>query len=142
RTTEAAELLPPDAREFLDSQVALREPASAQLVQEAATAPLADLTINLLGHVEIFRDPKRPFAADAWTTRRAHDILCFIATAPHPLLAPYPAQSPRLQRHDYRHFLGRGGFRHRGQEFSPDSVAHSQGAQQQSTAQTKLFALS
>src|SRR5262249_35370911 len=83
RTTEAAELLPPDAPEVLDSQVALRERASAQLVQEAATAPLADLTINLLGHVEIFRDPKRPFAADAWTTRRAHDILCFIATRRH-----------------------------------------------------------
>src|SRR5262249_6116605 len=42
--------------------------------------PLADLTINLFGPVEIYRDPKRSFAADAWTTKRAHDILCFIAS--------------------------------------------------------------
>ncbi|MGH9756000.1 MAG: BTAD domain-containing putative transcriptional regulator [Blastocatellia bacterium] len=80
---EAAELLPPDAREYLISQVAERAPGAAQLVQEAAPIPLTDLTINLLGHVEIFRDPKRPFAADAWTTRRSHDILCFIASRRH-----------------------------------------------------------
>lgn len=80
---EAAELLPPDAREYLASQVAERAPATAQLVQEVSPVPLADLTINLLGHVEIFRDLKRPFAADAWTTRRAHDILCFIASRRH-----------------------------------------------------------
>jgi DNA-binding SARP family transcriptional activator len=29
------------------------------------------------------RDPARPFAADAWTTRRARDILCFIASRRH-----------------------------------------------------------
>jgi LuxR family maltose regulon positive regulatory protein len=80
---EAAELLPPDAREHLASQVALREPDTTQLVQESPPAPLADLTINLLGHVEIFRDPKRPLAADAWTTRRARDILCFITSRRH-----------------------------------------------------------
>src|SRR5262249_16288978 len=68
---------------YLASQVALRDPVTAQLIQEAPPAPLADLTINLLGHLEIFRDPKRPFAADAWTTRRAHDILCFIAPRRH-----------------------------------------------------------
>src|SRR5262249_41806872 len=89
-TPEAAELLPPDAREFLASQVALQEPATAQSVQEAPLAPLADLTINLLGHVEIFRDPKRPFAADAWTTRRAHDILCFLASRRHPRASQDP----------------------------------------------------
>jgi DNA-binding SARP family transcriptional activator len=83
KTPEAAELLPPDAREYLDSQSALQESATAQPVQDMALAPLADLTINLLGHFEIFRDPKRPFAADAWTTRRAHEILCFIASRRH-----------------------------------------------------------
>ncbi|HKQ77480.1 MAG TPA: BTAD domain-containing putative transcriptional regulator [Blastocatellia bacterium] len=83
KTPEAAELLPPDAREFLASQVALQEPAPVQTVQEAALIQLADLTINLLGHIEIFRDPKRLFAVDAWTTRRAHDILCFIASRRH-----------------------------------------------------------
>ncbi|MDQ3042327.1 MAG: bacterial transcriptional activator domain-containing protein, partial [Acidobacteriota bacterium] len=32
-------------------------------------------------HVEIYRDPTRHFAPDAWTTRRARDIFCFIATS-------------------------------------------------------------
>jgi len=45
--------------------------------------PDADLTINLLGPVEIFRDPSRRFAPDAWATRRARDILCFIASRRH-----------------------------------------------------------
>ena len=53
------ELLPPDAREHLASQVAIGEPSAAPSVQEVSSVPLADLTINLLGHVEIFRDPKR-----------------------------------------------------------------------------------
>jgi ATP/maltotriose-dependent transcriptional regulator MalT/DNA-binding SARP family transcriptional activator len=82
-TPEVAELLPPDAREHLASQVAIGEPSAAPSVQEVSPVPLADLTINLLGHVEIFRDPKRSFASDAWTTRRAHDILCFIASRRH-----------------------------------------------------------
>ena len=82
-TPEVAELLPPDARAHLASQVAIPEPSTAPSVQEAPSVPLADLTINLLGHVEIFRDPKRQFAADAWTTRRAHDILCFIVSRRH-----------------------------------------------------------
>ncbi len=82
-TPEAAELLPPDAREYLASQAPLREPAAAQPIQAPQPGPLADLTINLLGHVEIFRDSKRPFATDAWTTRRAHDILCYIASRRH-----------------------------------------------------------
>jgi DNA-binding SARP family transcriptional activator len=37
----------------------------------------------MLGPVEIFRDPARPFAPDAWTTKRARDILCFVASRPH-----------------------------------------------------------
>jgi DNA-binding SARP family transcriptional activator len=83
KTLEAVDLLPHDTREHLASRVALRKPSTAQPVQEVSLVPLADLTINLLGHVEIFRDPKRPFAVDAWTTRRAHDILCFIASRRH-----------------------------------------------------------
>ena len=35
------------------------------------------------GAVEVFRDPARPFAPDAWVTRRARDILCFIASRRH-----------------------------------------------------------
>lgn len=44
----------------------------------ASTAP-ADLTIRLLGPVEIHRDPQRPLAPEAWVTRRAKEILCFIS---------------------------------------------------------------
>ena len=44
---------------------------------------ISDLTINLLGPVEIFRAPSRHFAPDAWATRRARDILCFIASRHH-----------------------------------------------------------
>ncbi|HKX27187.1 MAG TPA: BTAD domain-containing putative transcriptional regulator [Blastocatellia bacterium] len=79
---EAAELLPPDLREQLAS------PASLLLLTRSRAAssvpkPHADLTINMLGPVEIYRDPLRPFAADAWTTKRARDILCFIASRRH-----------------------------------------------------------
>ncbi|HWS55893.1 MAG TPA: segregation/condensation protein A, partial [Pyrinomonadaceae bacterium] len=64
---------PPDAPEA---------PAPAAAVVVAA-APAADLRINMLGAVEIFRDPAKPFAPDAWVTRRARDILCFIASRRH-----------------------------------------------------------
>jgi DNA-binding SARP family transcriptional activator len=37
----------------------------------------------MLGPVEIYRDRLRPFAADAWTTKRSRDILCFIASQRH-----------------------------------------------------------
>jgi DNA-binding SARP family transcriptional activator len=37
----------------------------------------------MLGPVEILRDPTRPLAADAWPTRRARDILCFLASRRH-----------------------------------------------------------
>jgi len=49
--------------------------------QLAPPAPITDLTIRVLGPVEIFRDPSVQFAADAWTTRRARDIFCYIATS-------------------------------------------------------------
>jgi LuxR family maltose regulon positive regulatory protein len=75
---EAAELLPADLRELLPAVAA--SPRAPLRVEQA---PLADLTVRLLGAVEIFRDPARPFAADAWVTRRARDILCFIASRRH-----------------------------------------------------------
>jgi hypothetical protein len=37
----------------------------------------------MLGPVEIYREFSRPLAADAWATRRARDILCFIASRRH-----------------------------------------------------------
>ncbi|MCA1619510.1 MAG: tetratricopeptide repeat protein [Acidobacteria bacterium] len=84
---EAAELLPADLRELLPAAEAA-SPAGGAAPSLRATllaeqAPLADLTVRLLGAVEIFRDPLRPLAADAWVTRRARDILCFIASRRH-----------------------------------------------------------
>jgi two-component SAPR family response regulator len=61
--------------------VAAAEPAKS--VTTLTPAPLVDLTLNMLGPVEIFRDPARSFAADAWTTRRARDILCYIVSRRH-----------------------------------------------------------
>jgi ATP/maltotriose-dependent transcriptional regulator MalT/DNA-binding SARP family transcriptional activator len=78
---DAQELLPGDLRGLTRI-----EPVSVVITQpdsSIAAAPLVDLTINMLGSVEIFRDRARSFAADAWTTRRARDILCFIASRPH-----------------------------------------------------------
>jgi DNA-binding SARP family transcriptional activator len=49
--------------------------------------PFVDLNIKVLGTVEIFRDPARPFASDAWTTKRSRDIFCSIATSRNRRLA-------------------------------------------------------
>jgi len=78
---EVQELLPAELR-----GAPAPAPAPAPAVTSATVvtpAPLVDLTINMLGSIEIFRDRARPFAADAWTTRRSRDILCFIASRPH-----------------------------------------------------------
>ena len=83
---EAAELLPPDLREQLPARAAeARAAATAERPAFVAVrkGPAADLTVNMLGAVEISRDPLRPLAADAWVTRRARDILCFIASRRH-----------------------------------------------------------
>jgi LuxR family maltose regulon positive regulatory protein len=68
--------LPPDLRKELTVG-----PESVGNAAATVATPLEDLTVKTLGHVEVFRDPSRPFAADAWTTRRARDIFCFIATS-------------------------------------------------------------
>ena len=79
----AQDLLPADLR----GQAPAVTPALAVVTETTASStakpPIVDLTINMLGSVEIFRDRARPFAADAWTTRRAREILCFIASRPH-----------------------------------------------------------
>ena len=78
---EIAERLPIDLRKELEPQAPA---AGSTAVNSAITAaPVTDLTVRLLGHPEIFRDPERPFAPDAWTTRRARDIFCFIASSSH-----------------------------------------------------------
>jgi ATP/maltotriose-dependent transcriptional regulator MalT/DNA-binding SARP family transcriptional activator len=83
RVPEVFEFLPEEIREQLsDTSVALI--AAPVTVQPVTVNPtLTDLTIRMLGHIEIIRDPARPLAADAWTTKRAHDILCFIVSRPH-----------------------------------------------------------
>lgn len=86
---EAVELLPADLRSYAAATAAAATTTPAvQAVQQATVSsappkPAADLTIKMLGPIEIHRDPARPFAADAWTTKRARDILCFIASRRH-----------------------------------------------------------
>jgi ATP/maltotriose-dependent transcriptional regulator MalT/DNA-binding SARP family transcriptional activator len=85
---EAAELLPADLRELLPAAAEEAPPGAEAAPGPRAPlrveqAPLADLTVNMLGAVEIFRDPARPLSPDAWVTRRARDILCFIASRRH-----------------------------------------------------------
>ena len=87
----AFELLPVDLRAVVENvrpptileskSAAIQNAASESVITVAA--PVVDLTLKLLGHVEIFRDPSKPFASDAWTTRRARDIFCCIATSKH-----------------------------------------------------------
>ena len=86
-TEEAAEMLPADLRAQL--AIARQQPPQPPVMPDAVppltltVKPLIDLTINMLGPIEIVRDPTRPLAADAWVTRRARDILCFIASRKH-----------------------------------------------------------
>jgi len=81
---EAIDLLPSDVRDLAVASSAVAvEPIVQRTSAVIAAKPVTDLTINLLGPVEIVRDPARPLAADAWTTRRARDILCFIISRRH-----------------------------------------------------------
>jgi LuxR family transcriptional regulator, maltose regulon positive regulatory protein len=86
---EALELLPLDLREQAAS-APKPSPATtpAQVSRNVSESDLhpkvvTDLTVNMLGPVEILRDPTRPLATDAWPTRRARDILCFIVSRRH-----------------------------------------------------------
>ncbi len=77
----AQEMLPADLRGQVST---IAESAHVAVPATPLTvAPLVDLSVNMLGPIEIFRDQARPFAADAWTTRRARDILCFIVSRRH-----------------------------------------------------------
>lgn len=81
---EVVEMLPPELRSLVAAPPASPPPSEVDRVDSIVSVkPLADLTINLLGSIEIFRDPERPFAPDAWITRRAKEILCYIASRPH-----------------------------------------------------------
>ncbi|MCI0490693.1 MAG: tetratricopeptide repeat protein [Blastocatellia bacterium] len=86
---EAAALLPADVREQLSSEAkrplktASARPWPVALGESVASGRVTDLTIKLLGHVEIFRDPSHPLTGEVWNTRRARDIFCFIASRSH-----------------------------------------------------------
>jgi len=75
------EKLPFDLRE----NISAIEPKKSvvQSIQIETVEQITDLTVKVLGHIDIFRDKTKPFAPDAWTTRRARDIFCYIATSPH-----------------------------------------------------------
>ena len=77
---DIAERLPFDLTEELTVKQTSVDAAPAMA---ETPIPLTDLTVNVLGPIEIFRDPSKPFAPDAWTTRRSRDIFCFIATSKH-----------------------------------------------------------
>ncbi len=83
------DLLPSETRSLLPSgiptivQTLIKTSRNVPNVIVESNATITDLTIKLLGHVEIYRDPSRPFGSDAWTTKRARDILCFIASRKH-----------------------------------------------------------
>ncbi len=74
---EIAEKLPPDLRAELAS-APLTAKGPVNIVEPSSR--LTDLTIKVLGPVEIYRDLTKPIAQDAWTTKRAREIFCYIAT--------------------------------------------------------------
>lgn len=83
---EVNEKLPLDLRELVKSEelrVERKEPEIQLSTLNSQLSTLKDLTIRTFGFVEIFRDESKPFASDAWTTRRARDIFIFVATSKH-----------------------------------------------------------
>jgi LuxR family transcriptional regulator, maltose regulon positive regulatory protein len=76
---DVIEKLPLDLRENLPKAKAAVA-AHPVTVSEPAE-PLTDLTVKLLGPVEIYREKSVPFASEAWTTKRARDIFCYIASS-------------------------------------------------------------
>ncbi len=84
---EVSEKLPLDLRELLKSKE-LRSESKDSKIQLAthnlqSATLVTDLTLRTFGFVEIFRDESKPFAPDAWTTKRARDIFIYIATSKH-----------------------------------------------------------
>jgi LuxR family maltose regulon positive regulatory protein len=77
------ELLPSEPLERPAAKRAARVSVQGSPDQATVIEPLFDLTIKMLGPVEIIRDPIRPFAIDAWTAKHTRAILCFIASRPH-----------------------------------------------------------
>ena len=83
---EVSEKLPLDLREIIASKELRVESKDSEIqlaTLHSQLAALTDLTIRTFGFVEIFRDETKPFAPDAWTTKRARDIFLYIATSKH-----------------------------------------------------------
>ncbi len=87
---EVIEKLPLDLRETVENREskdeikAVSEPVdngSALSVPAVRHPAITDLTVKVLGFVEIYRDQTKPFATDAWTTKRSRDIFCYIAAS-------------------------------------------------------------
>lgn len=77
---ETAEMLPPDLRAQATGTSSIPDVIEVKTPGRVGAPAVTDLTIRMLGPVEIIRDPNRPLPADAWTTRRSRDILCFIGS--------------------------------------------------------------
>lgn len=56
-----------------------REEAAAVLKPVSLSAQAADLTVRLLGPVEVFRDEARKIPASAWKIKRALEMFCYLA---------------------------------------------------------------
>jgi ATP/maltotriose-dependent transcriptional regulator MalT/DNA-binding SARP family transcriptional activator len=81
---EVVEKLPLDLREMSsESGIESREQKTDIHTSYEPRSTVTDLTIKTFGFVEIYRDKSKPFAPDAWTTKRARDIFCYIATSRH-----------------------------------------------------------
>jgi DNA-binding SARP family transcriptional activator len=82
---EITEKLPVDLREVSRESRAASPEARVEDIHTSLEprSTITDLTIRTFGFVEIYRDKSKPFAPDAWTTKRARDIFCFIATSKH-----------------------------------------------------------
>ena len=90
---EITEKLPMDLRETAAERMkdegarvkATGQQSAAEHLLSVVIQPseVVDLTVRMLGFVEIYRDKSKPFAPDAWTTRRARDIFCYIASSRH-----------------------------------------------------------
>ena len=69
----------PPAPAYLRQEAA--EPAAAERPPISLDTEGADLTVRLLGPIEVFRDTARKIPARAWKLKRALEIFCFLASS-------------------------------------------------------------
>jgi LuxR family maltose regulon positive regulatory protein len=80
---DALQLLPAELRELVTTPIPSTSPVASHPPIIIASTPVTDLTMKLLGHVEIYRTPSQPLGLEVWNTKRSRDILCFIASRTH-----------------------------------------------------------